>query len=85
MNLETQLKCFHDFWTSTQVTKIPQSLIQNLNYKSISKFTKSRNILPPRPNRAERTPAHTAHGRGKARVNAAQAGKAAGAAAKNAI
>jgi hypothetical protein len=41
MNLETQQKWFHDFWTSIPVAKIPQSLLQKLNYKSISKITKT--------------------------------------------
>jgi hypothetical protein len=64
MNLGTQLKWFHDFWTSPQVTKIPQSLIQKLNYKSNSKLLKRENLLPDgptaQPNCAQRAPAHVA-------------------------
>jgi hypothetical protein len=41
MNLETQQKWFHDFWTPTPVAKIHQSLVQKLNYQSISKIAKT--------------------------------------------
>jgi hypothetical protein len=41
MNLGTQLKWFHDFWTSTQAVTIYQSLVQKLNYQSISKIAKA--------------------------------------------
>jgi hypothetical protein len=35
MNLGTQLKWFHDFWTSTQVVIIQQSSARKLNYKPL--------------------------------------------------
>jgi hypothetical protein len=76
MNLESQQKWFHDFWTFTQVTKIPQSLLQKLNYKVFLKSLNPENRFPGRPDRAAhltpraararaRGPRDSAHGRGK--------------------
>jgi hypothetical protein len=41
MNLGTQLKWFHNFWMSTQVIKIHQSLALKLNYQGISKIMRT--------------------------------------------
>jgi hypothetical protein len=77
MNLGTQLKWFHNFWTTTPVAKIPQSLIQKLNYKSNSKLLKRENLLPDGPTawpklRATRArtrrPSDAAHDRGSPRA-----------------
>jgi hypothetical protein len=77
MNLGTQLKWFHDFWTPTPVAKIPQSLIQKLNYKSNSKLLKRENLLPDGPTawpklhtmRARTSgPSDMAHNRGSLRA-----------------
>jgi hypothetical protein len=74
MNLGTQLKWFHDFWTSTQVVKIHQSLVRKLNYQRISKIAKTRKPFSSRgptvwPTRAARTralgPRDAAHGAGE--------------------
>jgi hypothetical protein len=67
MNLGTQQKWFHDFWTSIQVTKICQSLVQKLIYKPLLAFLEKKgteflgaarnqanNGPAARPNRAQR-------------------------------
>jgi hypothetical protein len=69
MNLESQQKWFHDFWTFTQVTKIPQSLLQKLNYKVFLKSLKQENRFPGvaqlrGPRAHARGPRGTTHGRG---------------------
>jgi hypothetical protein len=65
MNLGSQQKWFHNFWTSTLVAKIPQSLLQKLNYKVFLKSLKQENRFPSVAQlcgpRAQHAPTHAAH------------------------
>jgi hypothetical protein len=75
MNLGTQLKWFHDFWTFTQIAKICQSLVRKLIYKPMFDFQEKKPNSSVWPATKRKRPscaaqpravrAHAAHGRGK--------------------